>query len=211
MDLTLVTACPSPAGRLIALFCFFWPFVSIAVIRKRGHSSAPVAAMLLPLAVALLGTWIGIMETLRGMALSGSGIAASAAGFAEALHALFTGACSAAGVAVVALIKRHRPVVDWPTALIASLFAAGTIGALLFLRFFSFEIAALVFVGIGIAAAIALAAAVWLALVAANWRRPSSLPAAGPAIAVCMVLLAVLVWYDLRRYTEIAMYGFVRS
>jgi len=210
MDLRHAYVCPSPTGTFILLFLFFWPFVSLAILRKRGHSSAPVSAMLLPPAVALLGTWIGILEGLRGMAISGAGIAAVAAGFADSLHVLFTGACSAAAVAVVALIKRHRPVADRVTALIALLFAAGTIGALLFLRFFSFEIARLVFAGIGLAAVTAIAAAVWLAAVATNRLRPPALPAAGRAMAVCMVLLALLVWYDLRRYTEIAMHGFVR-
>jgi hypothetical protein len=113
-------------------------------------------------------------------------------------------------VAVVALIKRHRPVADWVTALIALLFAAGTIGALLFLRFLTFETAWLVFAGIAVAAAAAIAAAVWLTVVAASWLRPPALPAAGPAMAVCLLLLAVLVWYDLRRYTDIAMHGFAR-
>lgn len=210
MDLSHAFVCPTPTAMFIQLFLFFWPFVSLTIIRKREQSSAPVSAMLLPLAVALLGTWIGIMEGLRGMAISGGGIGSAAAGFAESLHMLLAGACSAAGVAVVALIKRHRPVADRVTTLIALLFVAGTIGALLFLRFLTFETAWLVFVGIGVAAATAIAAAVWLTIVAANWRRPSSLPAAGPAMAVCMVLLAMLVWYDLRRYTEIAMYGFAR-
>lgn len=210
MDLRHAYICPSPTGMLISLFLFFWPFVSLAVIRKRGHSSAPVSAMLLPLAVALLGTWIGMMESVRGMALAGSGIASVAAGFAESLQTLFTAMYSAAAVAVVTLIKRHRPVADRVTAVIALLIAAGTIGALLFLRFFSFEIGRLLFVGIGVAAAIAVATAFWLVAVAANWFRPPALPAAGPAMAVCLVLLAVLVWYDMRRYTEIAMYGFAR-
>lgn len=210
MDLRGAFICPSPEDILVSLFCFAWPFVTIAFIRKGGHSSVPVSAMLLVLGVALLGTWLGIMNALRGMALSGGGWASSAAGFAGSLRGLSVGAVAVIGVAIVMLLKRHRPVVDRVTVLIALAFIADTIGALLFLRFFSFPIAGLVFVGIGIAAAIAIASAVWLIAVVRGWTQSAPVPAAAPAIAVCIILLAGLVLYDSERYMQIAEHGVTR-
>src|SRR6185436_20139001 len=108
MDLSHMWVCPPLSYYVLRLFCFFWPLVSIAFITRRGRSSAPVTAMLLPLSVALCGTWLGFFHCLEGMAMTGSGgRAALVAGFAEALTVLFMGLFSALAVGIVALIKRH--------------------------------------------------------------------------------------------------------
>lgn len=208
MEFTYVCVLRPVWWRLAVMLCVFWPFIAISFLSRRGRSSAPLTAMLLPLTVALCGTWIGIASVLRGMAVSGSGRgAAFAAGLAESIGTLSIGAFSAVAVALAALIKRHRPVADRFTTVLALFFVADTIAALLFARFATFEIASLVFVGMGVAAAIAVATAVWLFLVARNRVAPSPLPFAVPAMAIVVLALGFVVWYHVQRYQDIAKHG----
>jgi len=208
MDLSNMYSCPPAYVRYIELACLIWPFVAIGLLSKRTRSSALLLAMALPLAVTLAGTWMGIADSIRGMAISGSGgIASVAAGFAEALAMLGLGTLSALGVIVVALLRRHRPVADRVTTVLAFIVAADTIAVVLFLRFFTLRIAHLVFVGQGVAIAAAIALAVWLLLVARNVVHPRPLPMAASAILVCALVLGGVVWHHVRTYDHIARHG----
>ena len=140
--------------------------------------------------------------------MTGSGgRAALVAGFAEALTVLFMGLFSALAVSIVALIKRHHPVADSVTVLLALLFAVEIIAALLFARFFTIAIVNLVFVGIGTSAVLVVAVAVWLFLVARNRVAPAPLPSLAPALAIAIAALLFVVWYHAHGYSNIAMYG----
>ncbi|MGZ8729288.1 MAG: hypothetical protein ACXW5U_10700 [Thermoanaerobaculia bacterium] len=72
----------------------------------------------------------------------------------------------------------------------------------------TFRIAHLVFVGMGVAAAIAVVAAVWLFLVVRTLVKPVPLSAlVAPVVAVAILALGLVIWFEMQRYTHIAMYG----
>jgi hypothetical protein len=131
MSVGTVYVTPSIYAKLLVVFCVLWPFMAWSLIRHRGRSSAPLAAMLVPLALSVGVMWLGFERVLIGMAYSGRGIAAASAGLAEALSVLFAGALSAGLVAVLALIRRHRPLVDTPIAMLYTLSIAEVATALL--------------------------------------------------------------------------------
>ncbi|MGZ5431480.1 MAG: hypothetical protein ACXWH7_01035 [Thermoanaerobaculia bacterium] len=60
----------------------------------------------------------------------------------------------------------------------------------------------------GVAAAIAVVAAVWLFLVVRTLVKPVPLSAlVAPVVAVAILALGLVIWFELQRYTLIAMYG----
>lgn len=133
MDMTWSHVCVTPSftERLVVLFCVAWPFVTLALLRRQGRSPAPVMAMLIPLAVALCGTWLGLTRVMEVMAPYG-GRSATAAGIAEALSLLTVAAFSVAGVALASSIRRHRPLLDRRTVIVAVCVLADAYAVLLF-------------------------------------------------------------------------------
>lgn len=130
MEMTFVSVHPPLYESLIALFSFVWPFVALRYVRSRGRSPAPVLAMLVPVLVASCGTWLGLHGILYGMTVLSTGRDPWViAGIADAFAVLRFGAYSACGVALVALIRRHRPALDRATVSIAVLLAAEVIAA----------------------------------------------------------------------------------
>jgi len=47
-------------SHLVVAFSVVWPFLAMASIPRRGQSSAPLAAMLVPVAVGSCGVWLGL-------------------------------------------------------------------------------------------------------------------------------------------------------
>lgn len=131
MEMEFVTSHPPLYISLILLFLFSWPFFAFRSLRGRRRSAAPLLAMLVPLLVASCGTWLGMQDILYGMVVTSTGREPwVAAGIADAFVIVRAGAWSAAGVALVALIRRHRPALDRGTIVIAALLAAQLLAAI---------------------------------------------------------------------------------
>src|SRR5687767_4063869 len=116
MDISSLHVHHSSTTYLITFFCVLWPFATLTFLPRRQTSTAPVLAMLLPVAAAVCGVWIGLANGMLGMALSGrGGVMAVSAGIAEAFAGLGFALFSAILIAVLALIRRPRPVMDGVT------------------------------------------------------------------------------------------------
>jgi hypothetical protein len=210
MDLQFVCVHPGPAAQAIVLFCILWPFVTLLFLRSRTTSSAPLSAMLLPMAVAVMGIWIGFYNVVTGMSVSGNnGRLASAAGIAEALMILSIGACSAMLVAFFALIRRHRPVADRVTMALAAAVIIEVIAALMFgarIKPLDTQMT-LALVWAATALVFALAIAVWLILVLCGRVVSQPIRFGMPAIAIVYAVMAVVVYREVHRYIDIALHG----
>lgn len=202
MDITSLHIHRALTTQLVMLFCLAWPFLAFALIRRSERSSAPVTAMLIPLAIALAETWLAIVRVLTGMALSGGGTSWIAAGIAEALRTMVFGAISATFVALVALLRRHRPLLDPPSAILVALWIA-VANAALFGKYAS----VLPFVGASAAFVIAIAAFAWLFLVSRRRMTSRPVPFGVPVAAATVILLLFLVWQRATFYIAMAMAG----
>lgn len=156
--------------------------------------------MLIPLAIALAETWLGIVRVHMGMPIGSGLTSAMAAGIAEALRMMIFGAISATFVAMVALLRRHRPLLDPPSAILVALWIA-VANAALFGKYAS----VLPFVGASAAFVIAIAAFVWLFLVSRRRMTARPVPFGAPVAAASVILMLFLVWQRASFYIAKAM------
>ena len=198
----------SPLYNWTLLFCVFWPFASFSFLSRRSATPAPIAAVLLTVALPTGLMWVGFINVVRGMAITGAGRgAAAAAGFAEALFAPLFSAFSIVVIAVSALIRRHRPVVDRVCAALAAGVIAELAGALLFPRYFSLSMAWIAIAGAITSLLIAILAAVWLVLLTRGRVQPRAIPFGVSVVAASFAIMAVIVYQHARHYMFIAMHG----
>jgi hypothetical protein len=192
----------TPAGKVVVLFCMAWPFLALAFIRRGERSSAPLVAMLIPIAVGLCGTWLGLVDVLGALPVTGGGRAARAAGVAEALLLILIGAGCAGCVGVVALMRRHRPVLDRGAAVLAALLVAG-IGAALAVR-------PTIPLALAFAAAtgvLAIAMFDWLFLVVRKRVAPRAVPFGTAGLAVAMLATIAATWQQMQAHIRVAIGG----
>lgn len=189
------------------LAAVLWPFLTLALLRKRVTSPAVTAAALVPLALSLAAMWYGFSQVTLGIAKGGGGIASVSAGLAESLWVVGFGAGSALAVFLLGALKRHWPAADAMTLIltiaIAALFAAG-------IRFAS-SIAAwpprVALLATAIALAIALMAAVWFALVHAGRVVARPLRFAIAALLIAIAAIFFIARHEGNGYHDIARYG----
>jgi hypothetical protein len=210
MSVSSVYVTPSVFAQLLAIFCVLWPLMAWSLIPHRGRSSAPLAAMLVPMALSVGVMCVGFARVLEGMARYGSGSgAAEAAGIAEALFTLLLGAYSAGGVAVVALIRRHRPTADTPIVMLYALTIAEVASALWFRPRVAVIESQLIFCNAAaiMAGVIAIAAFVraWLT---ARGRSLAPTRRYGVALVlVATVATGFAVWQQAERFMSMAIHG----
>lgn len=204
MELSSVHVHRSPIDQAVILFCFVWPFIALALMRSRVRSPSPVAAMLAPLALSTTMIWFGLVNSKMGMDVSASRGAALAAGIAEALSSLYFGGWSAVFVAVIALVRRHRPVVDRVTAAIACAvianIAAAIIGGQRIISL-SFGVAVSGAATGVIAASVAIA---WCVLHKRGDRATHVLRFGLPLFLALAVVTGAVVWQQVQHYIAIA-------
>lgn len=194
---------PMPFATAILALCLLWPLFVLGFLRTKTRSSAPLAAMILPFALAACGTWVGLINVVRGAEMVGSYTgAAMAAGVAEALMMLVFGAFAASAVALVALIRRHRPVADRGVLVLTALVVTNAVAAIVFAPAMPIAI-----VGAITALAIAVAAVVWLFAVARTIVTPHPLPRSAVVVFVSIVLVAIVAWQRVEAFVHIAQYG----
>jgi hypothetical protein len=204
MDPSGMWVTPQPFAVAVRMFGLVWPFVVLGFLRSRGRSSVPLAAMIVPFAMATCGTWVGLINVLRGASISGGGRASMAAGIAEALTMLIFGAFSASAVALVALIRRHRPVADRGVLILTVLIVANAVAAIVMTPAWP-----QVWIGAWTALGIAVAAFVWLFAVACTIVAPHPHPLPRYAVAVFASIagVAILAWRHAEAFMHIARYG----
>lgn len=209
MSWSFVSAHPSPTRQLVSLFELVWPIAVAFFLRRRVASAAPALAMLIVLGVVQCGIWLSFVNILEGLSISGSGRAARAAGLAEALGMFIGAALSMLAIAVVALIKRHQPLVDRMTAAIAAALAIQMAAMLLFASRLA-PVGAQVYVAFAwaaIALVTTIAASIWLVRVHRGRVEPVPLRGAVLVVALSYAVIGVTIWQQIRRYVLIAMTG----
>lgn len=164
MDLTLTTAHRfSTAEELTMLFCVLWPFVARRFFFPRSSSSAPISAMVLPIALVEAAIWWTIANFLGYMPLTTKVIPWDLPALTESAWVLLW---TAFWIAVMALIRKHRPVPDAGAIALSALVLAGAISIRVYVavaeltRAFVYGAVAAALASVGIA----LAALVWLLL-----------------------------------------------
>ena len=205
MEFICIYPGPSPITKLLVLICFFWPFVAISFLPRRGKSAAPVVAALVPLALSSVDVWLGLMSVTRGMAITGVGERATAAGIADSLARLFIGGCFAIAVIVFAAIRRHRPIVDRMTAMLAAVFIVNVIGVLIAGAMIRQVIVAVLIAGAIVAGIVAVAAIVWTFQTGRGRVTSAALPHGVAVVAILMVVIGVIVWELAHGYLTFAM------
>ncbi|HEX6101158.1 MAG TPA: hypothetical protein VF432_32885 [Thermoanaerobaculia bacterium] len=192
----------TPTGKVVVLFCMAWPFLALAFIRRGERSSAPLVAMLIPIAVGLSGAWLSLVDVLGALPVTGGGRAARAAGVAEALLLILIGAGCAGCVGVVALMRRHRPVLDRGAALLAALLVAGIGTALAVRPTIPLSLACAAATGV-----LAIAMFVWLFLVMRKRVAPRAVPLGTAGLAVAMAATIAATWQQMQAHIRIAIGG----
>lgn len=204
MDMTLVTSSPSPADTMVAVFAIVWPFLVLGMLRSRVRSSAPVAAMLAPLALATSAVWSNLISVGMGMSMAGPMPRAESAGIADALSSMVYGAFGAALIAVFTLLRKHVPAVDRVSAAILGVTVLSVAGAVVAgenLRRLALGLCRTgVVVGI-VAGAAAIGWSVWQAR-GERPLRPIAYGIAGAAITVAIV--AAVVWERVQHHFDFA-------
>jgi hypothetical protein len=207
MEMTFVTSCPSTPAKLAFLACLLWPWIALALLPSRGRSSAPIAAMLVPLAISTVAMWVGLLHAMQGLALSGSSPRAASAGIAEALGGVGVGAGSAAFVALFALMRRHRAIVDRGAVtmtlfLLVQLCGAIVLGATFGMARWQFAIP---YTGAIVSATAVVAAAVRTWLAGRGRLEPRPIRYGLPLVAGGWALGALALWQQVGHYTAIAL------
>jgi hypothetical protein len=209
MDMSVTSVCvtPSLVVKLIVLISFFWPFVAMSLLSRRGRSAGPAAAVLVPLALAASGVWFGLARVMRGMAISGGGVQATAAGITEALSMLDQGGFFAVMLIVFAATRRHRPIVDRTTAALFTVLLVDVIGALFAAVMVANRPATfpLLIAGAIVGALIAMAAMIWTFLTGRGRVSSGPLPYGVPVVAITIVVMGVIVWQLSHGYAAFAM------
>lgn len=209
MELSFVCIHHGAAVQAVTLFCILWPFATLAFLRSRQTSTAPVLAVLLPIAVAECGSWIVLADVVGAMALARRSPMATAAGSAEALCILSVAAFSAALIAVFALVRRHRPVMDRFSAVLAAVLLIEIVAAMIFAARLAPSKSLILFalVSAGAVFLIALAIAVRIIAVLRGRIRSRAIPYAVAVAVVLYIVTAVVVYREIERYVDIAQHG----
>jgi len=158
---------------------------------------------------SLSGTWIGLVNVVQAMSISGGGRGATSAGLAEALATSYAAAFSIVLIALVALIRSHRPFLDRITAVLAIACLVVLLAAVLF----SARIApvmrhlTLAFVWAGIALNVAVITALRLFFVVRRHVLVRAIPFGVAITALAFASAAVLVYSEVHRYVYIAIHG----
>jgi hypothetical protein len=163
---------------IISIVSVLWSLGAAFFLRRDTASPAPILAMFVPLALSAASMWFAVLQLVRSGALT------DRAGRADSMLALIAGAASALTIGVIALIRRHRPVADAPTLILAAMVLATVIIALTYAP--AFEIAA---AGLVLSIAAAVAALVWLFFVARGVIAGPRIPYAAIAIFAAMLLI----------------------
>lgn len=200
MDLSHMWINELLAPKVTRIFCLLWPFVSIAFLRDRGRSFAPLTAMLVPLTVSACGMWLFLIEVMRGMALSGAE-RAFAAGFADAYELLFWGGFSALAVSAFALKKKHVPSADFGATAIAALLMINVVLALMVTP------TRLVLLGAAFAIVLALGAFAWLWVVHRERVQLRAIPYGVTILVIAAVILGFVVQSRIDALRRVAMGG----
>lgn len=176
MDLRGAYVCHSDEWNLAVVLCFFWPIIAAGLLRSRQTSTAPIAAIVAPFAVSVALMWHGLYNVLLGMARSGAWRPAAMFGVSDALSAIKIGAASALAVAIIAALRRHRPVLDRTTASLVALTLLSVFAVLAYSRWLALggvpQIAHGYFFVAGAIASVIVAAAavVWAFLEGLAWN-----------------------------------------
>lgn len=189
------------------LAAMLWPFLTLALLRKRVTSPAVTAAALVPLALSLAATWYGFSEVMCGIAKGGGGITSISAGLAESLWVVGFGAGSALAVFLLGAFKRHWPAADAMTLIltidIAALFAA----AIWFAPSIGVWPPRVARIAATIALAVAFVAMVWFALVHAGRVVARPLRFAIAVLLIAVMAIFFVARYETNRYLDIARHG----
>lgn len=121
MSMDIRSLHPPLPVELLVWFLLTWPFVAGALLRYRARSSAPLLAMLVPVAAGTASAYAILRLTLEGLARSGAGVSSASWGVSLAMGAIRGGAWFAIPVAIVALIRRHRLAIDRMLVLVAAM------------------------------------------------------------------------------------------
>lgn len=209
MSLTMVYVDPWWPQKWLVLFCLLWPLMAWSLVPRRGRSSAPLAAMLVPLALSVGLMWLSLSRCLYGMVVSGGGIESVSAGIAEALFVPFVGAFAAGGVAIITLIRRHRPTADTPIVMLYTLTIAEVASALLFRpRMAAVDVQLTFCYGAAILAGLVAFAAFVRAWLAARGRTSAPARRYGVAfLSIATVVTGFAISQQIDRWTFIAFQG----
>jgi hypothetical protein len=123
-----------------------------------------------------------------------------AAGAAEALNMLNLGTASAAGVALAALIRRHRPVADRGVLILALLTIGNAVATVLFQPAFPG-----LTIGAVSASVLTIALAVWLFVVAREIVAPRPLSRYAFVIFASIAIVGIITWQRVEALMRIAM------
>lgn len=152
---------------IVMLFCLAWPFLALASISKRGRSSAPFVAVLVALAMIGSAVWFDLSNLVVGMSLSNSDRQSVIQWAPDVFETGWIAVWPIGWIALFALLRRHRPVVDRTLAVLAGLWCAIAIAALGYPYIVAPSVACIIGARViaGIALAIAVVAAGRLGLV----------------------------------------------
>lgn len=176
MDLKNLHVGPSTAAMVAMLFCFLWPFLTMASVAKRTRSSAPLHAALVALAVIVCAIWVELSNLVVGMAKSG-GNRESLIFWAREVFDIAPLALWPLGwIAILSLLRRHRPAIDRTLIALAGLLCAIVIAALNFTTLVAPGVAFFVLArtGAAIALVIALAATARFFLLTRASKNPEA-------------------------------------
>ena len=188
------------------LAVMLWPFLTLALLRKRVTSPAVTAAALVPLALSLAAMWYGFSEIMWGMA-KGGGIASISAGLADSLLVVGFGAGSALAVFLLGAFKRHWPAADAMTLILAIDIAALFTAAVGFAAAIDPARRDLALVASALSLAVALALIAWFVLVSRGRVVSQHLRFAIVPVLLVVVAIFLVARYEANRYFDIARHG----
>jgi hypothetical protein len=175
MDLTNFRPCPSDAQMIVTLFCLAWPFLALGAISNRGRSSAPFVATLVALAGIASGVWLDLSNLVVGMAITNSGRQPVITGARYVFEMAWIALWPIGWIALFALLRRHRPIVDRTLAVLAGLWCVIALAAPGYPYIVAPSVAFLIGARVVavIALAIAIAAGVRLLFISYGGRKPA--------------------------------------
>jgi hypothetical protein len=128
MEMSIPTA-PPLATTIAVLFMMVWPFVAAVLLRSRRRSSAPLLAMLVPIAVGTACAYAILLLVLQHLSISGAKPSAEAVAVRHSVNLIRLGVLCAVVVAIAAMIRHHAPAIDRALVLLASMLAIEITGA----------------------------------------------------------------------------------
>jgi hypothetical protein len=129
MNMMPIPVAPPVATTIAVLFFMAWPFLAAMLLRSRRRSSAPLLAMLVPIAVGTACAYAILLLTLQHLAITGAKPIVEAALVRHSGNLIRLGVLDAVVVAIAMMMRHHAPAIDRVLVLLASMVVVEIAGA----------------------------------------------------------------------------------